>query len=188
MSAEREQHHQERHERVHEHLEHARHDQLEALRQQHSPEASAEHANERANEARETIKNLEPGDEAAPAEHAEPAAPKGPFGLHLNHKLNYADTMASVQRKLSPASRSFSRIIHTPAVEKASEALERTIARPSVTLGATWTALIVGTLFYLVARTYGYSLSGAEIELSFIVGAVVGLFGEGLWRTLRRSR
>jgi hypothetical protein len=94
--------------------------------------------------------------------------------------------MRSVQQHLSPASRNFSKFIHTPAVEKTSEALEQTVARPSVTLGATWTALIVGGLAYFVARHYGFHLSGSELLFSFIVGAIIGIVGEGVFRVFKR--
>jgi hypothetical protein len=61
------------------------------------------------------------------------------------------------------------------------------VARPSVAAGATWTALIVGAVFYFTARHYGYMLSGSELLFSFVAGAVIGLAVEGLWRSLHRS-
>jgi hypothetical protein len=180
MSVERHHEHQERHERSHDQLEAARREQLEQLRQ-HS-EAEPGDAEKRAEAAREVI-NKEPVPEPEPT--PEPAAPRFHHPL-LDHKLNYAQTLASVQRHLKPVSRSFSKLIHTPVVEKTSEALEKTVARPSVVAGATWTALIVGLAFYLTARHYGYQLSGSELLFSFIVGAVIGLALEGLFRLLRR--
>ena len=91
-----------------------------------------------------------------------------------------------MQRKLPEIGRALSRVIHTPAIEKTSEVLETTIARPSVMLGSTWTVLIVGTIFYLGARHYGYSLSGSELLFSFLVGALLGLVGEGLVLAFKR--
>ncbi len=166
-------------------LESARAEKLAELREtniEHDPEA---HAEQRAEQARKTIKHqdLEPEpanvseDEAKPSSHIREV---------LNYHLNYAQTLASVQRKLSPVSRSFSQVIHTPIVEKTSEALEATVARPSVLLGTTWTALIVGSIFYLTARHYGYTLSGSELLFSFVVGALLGLTLEGVWHTLKR--
>ncbi len=151
-------------------------------------ETSAEKApqsSERAKEAREVIKQQE--GEPEPANTSEAASnPASRIHQVLNHRLNYAQTLASVQRKLNPISRNFSQVIHTPVVEKTSEALESTVARPSVLLGSTWTALIVGTIFYLTARHYGYTLSGSELLFSFVVGALLGLVLEGAWHSLER--
>jgi hypothetical protein len=162
-----------------------RQEKLEELK--NTPETSGEdHQEKRAEAAREIINKQEVAPEPAPAAETQS---KPAFSIpFLNHKLNYAQTLASVQRKLSPVSRSFSKVIHTPIVEKTSQALENTVARPSVTFGATWTALIVGAIFYFTARAYGYALSGSEMIFSFVVGAILGLVLEGLWRTLKRRR
>jgi hypothetical protein len=162
-------------------LEAARAERLDDLRS--NPENTPDNAHERAQEAREVINKVEPKPEEPAAVESTPREPVLPF---LNHKLNYVQTLASVQRRLNPVSRSFSRVIHAPAIEKASEVLEETIARPSITVGATWTALILGSIFYFTARHYGFALSGSEITLSFVVGAVLGLVLEGFWRALRR--
>ncbi len=183
MSAEREPSHQERHESSSAELESARQEQLEKLHQ--TPENAPDHAETRAEEAREVINRVEPAAETAPPSEQESKPGHVPF---LNHKLNYVSTLASIQHKLKPLSRSFSRVIHTPLVERTSEVLEKTVARPSVTLGATWTALILGSLFYFAARRYGYALSGSEIILSFVVGAVLGLLLEGVWHVVKPKR
>lgn len=142
--------------------------------------------NRRAEAAREIIHKHEPTPEPTPAVESEDA-PRPSFTQALLHpKLNYTQTMASIQRRLTPARRSFSKVIHNPTIEKTSEALEKTVARPSVTAGATWTALILGSIFYFTARRYGYVLSGSEIELSFIVGAILGVILEWFWRTVIR--
>jgi hypothetical protein len=146
-------------------------------------------ADRRADAAREVIHKREPEPTPAPVTESEKSPVHAAFTHVLNPKLNYAETVASIQRRLTPASRAFSKVIHAPAIEKSSEALEKTVARPSVTAGATWTALIIGSIFYFTARRYGYVLSGSEIELSFVVGAVLGLILEWVWRTfIRRPR
>lgn len=144
-----------------------------------SPKASEK----RADKAREIIAAKA---EPMPAPAPEIVSPMPTRPAFFNHHLNYRQTLGSVQRKLPELSRRFSTVIHAPAVEKTSEVLEATLARPSVLLGTTWTALLVGTSFYLVARHYGYALSGSELLFSFVVGALVGLTGEGLWRLIKR--
>jgi hypothetical protein len=104
----------------------------------------------------------------------------------LNLDTNYSDTLGSVQNRLSPGSRTFSKIIHAPAVERSSELMERTIMRPSVVMGTTWTAFIVGLVFYLTARYYGFTLSGGEMLLALLGGAMLGLTLEGIWYFIRQ--
>lgn len=162
-------------------LESPRAEKLAELNEAFKDAEPTEASEKRAEQAREVIKR----ETQPPAPAAEQAAP-APRPSYFSHHLNYQQTLASVQRRLPSASRAFSQVIHTPVVEKASEVLEATVARPSVLLGSTWTALIVGTIFYLVARHYGYSLSGSELIFSFVVGALLGLVGEGLW--LARGR
>jgi len=100
---------------------------------------------------------------------------------------NYRDTLTSVQNRLSPSSRAFSKVIHTPAIERSSELMERTIMRPSIVLGTTWTAFIVGLVFYLTARWYGFQLSGTDMLLALLGGALLGLTLEGLWYFIRQT-
>ncbi|HVQ43510.1 MAG TPA: hypothetical protein VMT30_00910 [Candidatus Saccharimonadia bacterium] len=189
MSSERISSGGERNEQAAAELEAARAERLAEIREtaaEHDPAAHAEKRAERAAEkAREAIEIH--AAEPEPNNTSETETPHTGRQLpFLNQHLNYAQTVASMQRHLRPISRSFSKVIHTPAIETASEALEKTVARPSVLLGATWTALIVGSAFYLIARHYGFALSGSELIFSFIVGAVLGLVLEGLWRGLRR--
>ena len=169
-------------------LESARAEQLDKLHEaaaEHDPALRAEKQAESDREhARKIIERQDPEPAIAKPESEAKAAPRSiPF---LDHHLNYVQTLASVQRKLSPVSRSFSKVIHAPIVEKTSEALETTIARPSLLVGTTWTALIIGTIFYLTAHHYGYALSGSELIFSFVVGAVIGLLIEGMWHFFKR--
>jgi hypothetical protein len=110
------------------------------------------------------------------------------FIKKITHGLNYADTLASVQRRLSPRARSFSKVIHAPVVEKTSAVLEKTVMRPSVTLGATWTALIVGVIFYWTARHYGFRLSGSEMIIALLVGGLLGGSVEWFGHMLRKRK
>lgn len=182
MSGERHHESGERNERLTAELEASRQEKLAELR--NSTEQSPDDAAERAQEARKFIHEQDKHREQADHTEAAPEpAPKPRF--IIDAKENYRQTMASVQRSLKPVSRTFSKFIHTPAVEKTSEILEKTVARPSVTAGATWTALIVGAVFYFTARWFGYTLSGSEMLFSFIIGAGLGLILEGLWRAYK---
>jgi len=148
---------------------------------EHAPEDGAE----RAEQAREQISRNEQAPEPIPA--ADKESGKSFVATTLDYVLNYKQTLTSVQQRLRPASRSFSKVIHTQAVERSSEALEKTVMRPSVTLGATWTALIVGGIFYETARYYGYHLSGFEMIAALIGGGILGVVIEGVFRTVRHQ-
>ncbi len=188
MSAEHLSQSPERSEQDNAELEAARAERLAEVREAAGEHDPADHAEVRAERAREVINQHEDQPEPETETKSE-ATPPAKHPLHiLDHHLNYSRTMASVQRRLGPVSRGFSKVIHAPAVEKTSEALEHTVARPSVLLGTTWTALIVGGIFYFTARHYGFSLSGSELLFSFIVGALLGLVLEGIWHALTIKR
>jgi hypothetical protein len=153
------------------------------------PELSKDSQSERKEKAREFLSKEEKQQDPEPAKLGEKEVKKpGILPEYLNPIINYQRTVDSLQRKLSPVSRSFSKIIHNDSVETASEFLEKTIMRPSVTLGATWTALIIGLIFYLTAKQFGYSLSGFELLGALIVGAIIGVAGEILLHFLKKRR
>lgn len=158
-------------------------EQLDQLR--HTPEAAAEQAAEqRAEQAREIIERHEPEPQLTPAEP--PPPPLASLAGHFDRLLNYRDTLSRVQRQLKPASRRFSAVIHAPAVERTSEALGKTVLRPSVVTGALWGAAITGLIFYIAARHYGFLLSGSEMPLALVGGGLIGLIIERLAQRFRQ--
>lgn len=84
-------------------------------------------------------------------------------------------TMAAVQSQLSPSSRTFSKVIHNPAIEKASEVTGNTVARPNALLSGAIAAFVLTLAIYLIARFNGYPLSGAESIAAFALGWLCGL-------------
>lgn len=90
-------------------------------------------------------------------------------------KANYKRTMKETQAHMKPAERTFSKVIHNPTVEKVSEVAGNTVARPNALLAGSVMAFLFTLAIYLVARHYGYPLSGAETIAAFAVGYAVGL-------------
>lgn len=90
-------------------------------------------------------------------------------------KASYKKTMKETQAQMKPAERSFSKVIHTPVVEKTSEALGSTVARPNAILAGSATAFLFTLGLYLFAKYYGYPLSGSETIAAFVLGWIVGL-------------
>ncbi|MGB4761753.1 MAG: hypothetical protein WBP12_00155 [Candidatus Saccharimonas sp.] len=90
-------------------------------------------------------------------------------------EASYERTMDEVRSQLSGPSRSFSSFIHNPMVEKVSDVVGGTIARPNAILSGAVFAFLFTLVVYLVARLYGYPLSGTETIASFGLGWVLGL-------------
>ncbi|MEI7818598.1 MAG: hypothetical protein WCI47_00610 [bacterium] len=90
----------------------------------------------------------------------------------------YQSTMKLVQQELSPAQRSFSKLIHAAPVEYVSEFLEETFFRPSFLWGGVIGAILFGGLIYVVAYSVGFQLSGSEFTIGLLVGGLIGFIIE----------
>jgi hypothetical protein len=154
---------------------------IEALRQKHekagelSPE-SGETSSERARvEAMENAISIEK--KSLSKETATSTPPATRRGAINKKELDatYKRTMKQVQSELSTPSRAFSKVIHAKAVEKTSDALESTVARPNAMLAGAIGAFVATLAIYLIAKSYGYRLSGFETIAGFILGWIVGL-------------
>ena len=158
--------------------------ELESTEARRGPERAQESEADRSRNVEDARAKVEAH---ATREQHEPAKENGPkrFSSGIDRKQAYAQTMASIRRHLPTASRAFSKVIHTPMVEKTSEAVGKTVMRPSVTLGATSTALLVGGFTYFLAKHYGYALSGSSILLSLVIGGLVGILIEGIAKLFR---
>ena len=80
-----------------------------------------------------------------------------------------------VQNEMPPASRAFSKVIHNKTVEQASELIGATVARPDAILSGAVAAFILVLAAYVVAKTFGYVLSGFETIGAFIIGWLLGI-------------
>lgn len=156
-------------------------EQTEALRDKRekagelSPE-NGEISRERARtEALENAISIEKKSLSKEAVHTpSPAARRGAISKR-DLDANYQRTMKQVQTELSTPSRAFSKVIHIKAIEKTSEALESTIARPNAILAGAFSAFIFTLAIYLIAKHFGYRLSGFETIGGFIIGWIVGI-------------
>ncbi len=99
---------------------------------------------------------------------------RGPINKKKREK-SFKQTINLVQNELPPRSRTFSKIIHNKTIEKTSDIVGSTIARPNAILAGAFTAFILTLLTYIVAKTSGYALSGFEAIAAFIIGWIIGL-------------
>lgn len=133
---------------------------------------SIDESRDRAKElAHETKKDRHETDHTA-AEKAEQAPEINP---RAKRKEAYERTMIEMRGNLSPARRAFSSVIHNPVVEGVSEVAGKTVARPNAVLGGSMMAFFVVLIVFLVARHYGYPLSGSETIFAFAAGWVLGI-------------
>lgn len=101
-------------------------------------------------------------------------------------KLHAFDTiMHHVHQSMSKPERAFSSFIHKPVVEKTSETLGKTVARPSGIAGATIAAFIGLFSIYSVAKFAGFELSGSEMPLLLAVGFAAGLLTEWIVKSTK---
>jgi len=86
---------------------------------------------------------------------------------------SYKKTLTNLQGQLSAPSRAFSKVIHNPVVEKTSDAIGNTVARPNLIISGALGA-IASVFVYFIAKRYGYLLSGSETIILFVAGWAAG--------------
>lgn len=137
-----------------------------------SPETNAEMAR---HEALELSKSHEQETEAQETEAAPPIEKDNGMSRKARLEQSYDHIMGEVQPQLSPASRAFSKVIHNKTVEKTSEVVGVTIARPNAILSGAIFAFALTLAVYLIGKQLGYPLSGAETIVAFVFGWIIGI-------------
>ena len=138
---------------------------------ENSPEKSPAERVESARKETEAVLSREAGNETR--QGGEPTSIKRV--TKREREISYKATMKQVRSQMSAPARTFSKVIHAPLVEKSSDVIGSTFARPNAVLAGSMTALILVSLTYVVARTFGYRLSGFETIGAFRLGWAVGL-------------
>ncbi len=90
-------------------------------------------------------------------------------------KAAFNATMKEARGHMSTPSRTFSKFIHAAPIEKTSEFVGATVARPNALLAGSVSAFALTLLVYVVARYYGYPLTGSESIAAFILGWLLGI-------------
>ncbi|MFO0970902.1 MAG: hypothetical protein U0520_00940 [Candidatus Saccharimonadales bacterium] len=150
-------------------------------------EKAAEHARRSGHET-ETIRHEVQETAISGAEYHKPQSEKRHITTPRTKadKVHAFDTiMHHVHQNMSKSERRFSGFIHKPAVEKTSEALGKTIARPSGIAGATIAAFLGLLSIYSIAKFAGFELSGSEMPLLLLAGFGVGLLVEWFYKVIR---
>jgi len=102
--------------------------------------------------------------------------------------MAYLRAMTRVRKHLSLPSKAFSKVVHSKAVERPSEIIGNTVARPSGMLGGALVATIGSSALLWITKHYGYEYNYLAVILLFVIGLTLGLAMELLWKTFRLKR
>ena len=102
--------------------------------------------------------------------------------------MAYMRAMTRVRKHLSVPSRAFSKVVHSKALERPSEVIGNTVARPSGMLGGAFVAAIGSSILLWVTKHYGYEYNYLAVILLFVIGMTLGLAVEILWKTLKLKK
>ncbi len=100
-------------------------------------------------------------------------------------EYGFKATMHTVRKNMSAPEKQFSKFIHRPVIEKASEVAGSTVARPSGIAGASIAAFIGLLSLYGVAKFVGFTLSGSEMPLLLLCGFALGILAEWTFKSVR---
>jgi hypothetical protein len=103
-------------------------------------------------------------------------------------KKAYKKELHRVQSHLPKGQKAFSKLIHSSAVETASEIGGKTVARPSGLLGGGIAALLGSGALVIVSRHYGFSYNFFVFIAFLIAGFFVGLIIELIVRALLKAK
>lgn len=155
----------------------------------HSPERAPEILDRKAEQAPESREEVEKNIEKARTEATQEAlsgreVSKGEQKkdseptAHVTPRSrdeSYKHTMKSIRSEMSAPARTFSKVIHNPVVERTSEVVGSTVARPNAILSGSIFACLFVLGLYLLARNNGFALSGFETIATFLVGWAFGI-------------
>lgn len=110
----------------------------------------------------------------------------GTIALITQHdrQESYDGTMRQIRSEMKPSQQAFSKFIHAKPIEKASDFLGATIARPDAVLAGSICAFIGVIALYTFARHYGFALSGFETIAAFLIGWGIGVVFDFLKRMI----
>ena len=97
-------------------------------------------------------------------------------------------TLVRIHKRESLPARTFSKVIHNEAVERASEAVGNTVARPSGMVGGAFVSLVGTSLLLWLTRHYGYEYNYLMVIIFFGVGMAIGLGIEAFYKMKKASQ
>lgn len=99
----------------------------------------------------------------------------------------YKEQLTLMQSDMGVARRTWSKLIHISVIEKASDLIGSTIAKPNALLAGSVFALVSVTILYFLAKHYGFQLSGLETITAFAIGWLLGTLYDYISGLFRRK-
>jgi cation transport ATPase len=163
-----------------------------ALKNKHEREltkAEKEHgSNEDLEKIREKIEHQAPLKNERSHSEKEHSSHSHPVIINKQLKdMAFSRSMTRTRKKLSRSSRAFSKVIHNSTIDKSSEFVGKTVARPSGMLTGAFLAFIGTSALLWITRHYGYTYNYLMVVILFVGGMLLGLGLEGLYKTLRKK-
>lgn len=140
-----------------------------------SPRDAEQNAERARHEALETAVSVEAGGKEKKKPNESATTTRRGVISKAAKNASFKRHMKDIQGELPPTNRVFSKFIHNKAVEKTSEVIGATIARPNAILAGSVAAFILTLAVYTVAKTIGYPLSGSETIIAFVIGWALGI-------------
>jgi hypothetical protein len=100
----------------------------------------------------------------------------------------YQRSLTSIRNRLSKPEKNLSKVVHNPVVEKTSEILGKTAARPSGILFGSIFSFVGSLVGYIIARRLGGELPYSIFAFLFVGGFVFGLLLEILVLLYRKRK
>jgi hypothetical protein len=141
---------------------------------ENSPETKVERVEQARVEAQEALMGRESGGAEKRRTNLD-ATPSLPHASKKQRKNSYGNTMRQIQSEMTSSSRTFSKVIHNKTVERVSETVGASVARPNAVLAGSMMATFLTLFIFIVAKQYGYRLSGFETIGTFLLGWALGL-------------
>ena len=167
------------HEQAHNHLEleKTRHEQQEALREHHERVGEQSHERDVESARQEALERAKSAERYNDEERTISPAERRSERIISNRDRDssFTATMQEIRTHMSAPSRTFSKVIHNKTVERTSEALGATVARPNAILSGALLAFIIVVAVYFIAKNLGYTLSGFETIGAFALGWLLGI-------------
>lgn len=111
------------------------------------------------------------------------------FGTTKDLKTDaYKRTLRKVRGQLNAPQRAFSRVVHQPIIDNTSNALSKTVARPSAFLGAGLGALVGSSILLYISRKNGFTYNYTTLFVLFAGGFMLGLLLELLFKLVVRKK
>lgn len=122
---------------------------------------------------------------------AENEQPKNTHPLIASLQLKtaaWSRQMTRTRKRLNPLDRVASKVIHSPIVDKPSEFIGKTIARPQGMLWGSVVAFIGTSALLWITNHYGYEFNYLLVVLLFLGGSILGTAIEAIQYIIRSNK